>query len=192
MSWRWTSRPAAQHCRRGRRPAPPRSGRATRTAPPAPDCGPRAPARSNSSRMVGSRVLVGSSMTTSGARACSTCSRATLRFMPDESAAMGRSRSMSKRRARASRSPFDGLAAQPAEELDKLAAGHVLVKAQLARQVGDVPPGGDAVAPAVVAGDRRLARGRPEETQQQAQGGGLSRSVGAEKAEHFARRRPPG
>ena len=123
-----------------------------------------------------------------GAAARSTCSSATLRFMPDDSVAMGRSRSMSKRRARSSMSPLHRLTAQPAEELDELTAGHVLVQAQLARQVGDVAAGGDAVAPAVVAGDAGRPGGGPQEAQEQAQGRGLAGAVGAEQAEHLARR----
>jgi hypothetical protein len=56
--------------------------------------------------------------------------------------------------------PAQRLPAQPAEELDELPAVHVLVQPQLAGQVGDVPPGGDAVVPAVAAGDGRVAGGR--------------------------------
>ena len=46
--------------------------------------------------------------------------------------------------------------------------------------------GGDAVAPAVVAGDGRPAGGRPQEAEQQTQGGGFTRPVGAEKPENLA------
>ena len=72
-------------------------------------------------------------------------------------------------------------------KLDELPAGHVLVQAQFAGQVGDVPAGGDAVVPAVVAGD---GRGRPSAAGNPAAGAGrcLAGAVGAEQAEHLARR----
>ena len=82
----------------------------------------------------------------------------------------------------------DFLPAEAAEEADELAAGHVLVQPQLAGQVGDLAAGGHAVAPAVVAGDRRTAGGRPQEAEEQAQGRGLAGAVGTEKTEHLARR----
>ena len=83
----------------------------------------------------------------------------------------------------------DGLAAEPAEEVDELPAGHVLVEAQLAGQVGDVAAGGDAVVPAVVAGDRGAGRavGRRKPSSRR-RAVDLAGAVGAEQAEHLARR----
>src|SRR5262249_42675372 len=62
----------------------------------------------------------------------------------------------------------------------------VLVEAQLAGQVGDVPAGPDAVVPAVVAGDGGPARGRLEKAEQEAERGRLAGAVGAEQPERFA------
>src|SRR5262249_20046987 len=77
-------------------------------------------------------------------------------------------------------------AAQPVEEADQLPAGHVLVEAQLAGEVGDQLAGGAAVGPAVVPADGGAPAGGAQEAQQQAQGGGLAGPVGPEQADDLA------
>jgi hypothetical protein len=81
---------------------------------------------------------------------------------------------------------FVRLAAQPAEEADELPARHVFVQAQLPGEVSHVPAGGDTVVPAVVAGDGGAAGRRPEEAEQQAQGGRFPRAVRPQQPEDLA------
>ena len=56
------------------------------------------------------------------------------------------------------------------QELNELPAGHVFIEAELAGQIGDMAASGDAVAPAIMAGDGGPAGGRLEKSQQQPQG----------------------
>ena len=62
---------------------------------------------------------------------------------------MGREMSMSKRSARFLASWKIDLAAQAAEEANQLPAGHVLIKPQFARQIGDMPAGVETLVPAI-------------------------------------------
>src|SRR5262249_30354101 len=66
-------------------------------------------------------------------------------------------------------------------------AGHVLVEAQLAGQVGNEPAGGDAIVPAIVAVDGGVAAGGAKEAEEEAEGGGLAGAVGAEQTNDLAR-----
>src|SRR5438270_2949640 len=80
----------------------------------------------------------------------------------------------------------DRVAAKAADEMNELPAGHVIVKAKLAGQVSNLPPGGDAVAPAIVAGDHGLAGRRPEETHHEPDSRALAGAVGAEQADNLS------
>jgi hypothetical protein len=50
--------------------------------------------------------------------------------------------------------------------LNQLAAGHVLIEAQLAGKIGRVAPGRDALAPAIMACDERFAGGWTQKSKQ--------------------------
>src|SRR5438132_12488545 len=51
-----------------------------------------------------------------------------------------------------------------------------------------MPAGRDALAPTMVAGDARVPQRRLKKAEQQAQGRGFARTIGAQQAENFARR----
>ncbi len=81
-------------------------------------------------------------------------------------------------------------AAQVAPVAQGLLAGQPRVERVLAGQVAHAAADGDAVAARVEAEDLRLARRRPDQVEQEADGRRLAGAVGPEKAEHGAAPRP--
>jgi len=66
-----------------------------------------------------------------------------------------------------------------------VAPGHVAVETWLGGHVADERPGLEAIGLAVVPENRGSARARPEEVEQQPNGGGLAGAVQAEEAERL-------
>jgi hypothetical protein len=81
---------------------------------------------------------------------------------------------------------IDGPVLKPGEELDRFQPGQVEVEAQFSGQIADARPGFQALPPAILAEDVRLAAGRPEQVEQQPDGGRLARAVETEEPENFA------
>ncbi|MPM24863.1 hypothetical protein SDC9_71351 [bioreactor metagenome] len=82
-----------------------------------------------------------------------------------------------------------GVAApQPPEEVDNLAAGHVVPELHIAGDIGQTPVQLHIVPPGVAAQQLNLPRILFQQAQQNADGGGLARTVGADKAVNAALR----
>jgi len=77
--------------------------------------------------------------------------------------------------------------AQPAEELQQLAAGHVRIEREVRRQVADTAPDGDRIPVGIETEQARAAARRVQEIEQRADRRALARTVRPEKPEHLAR-----
>ncbi len=76
-------------------------------------------------------------------------------------------------------------AAQPAQEVDDLAAGQARPQGDVAGDVGQPAVQGHGVAPRVTAEQFGVARARAQQAEQDPQGGGLARAVRAEEGVHL-------
>jgi len=79
------------------------------------------------------------------------------------------------------------VAAQPAEDVDDLAARQLRPQADVARHVRQPPVQGYGVAPGIAAQQPDLARVCPQQSEQHTDGRGLAGAVGAEEAVHLTR-----
>ena len=84
------------------------------------------------------------------------------------------------------RSPEVVHAAHVGEERDQLAAGEPRVVREVAREVAEPRPDGEAVAAAVEAEERGRAARRVQQVEQRADGRRLAGAVRAQEAEHLA------
>ena len=78
------------------------------------------------------------------------------------------------------------------DKVQELLAGHIVKKADLSGDVPQLPLDALPLAPAIHSVNAAGARFRADESHQMADGGGLSRAVRPEEAEHFALPHPEG
>jgi len=105
---------------------------------------------------------------------------------PFESCRIGRSRFHLQAFAEHVARPCVDRAAQSGERVELLATGESIAQSEIARQIPDVATRGDAVRMRIAAEDRRTARGRMDEPEEEADRRRLACPVGAEVAEHLA------
>ena len=135
----------------------------------------------------GSRPEVGSSIRNSSTSAASAATSATFCRLPFEYA-----RPFVRVQLEALEKPVATArvqtAAQPAEQVDGLAAGQVRPQSHIARHVGQPPVQVDGVPPRIAAEQAGLARIRTQQPEQNPDRGRLPGAVGSEEAVHLARR----
>ena len=78
------------------------------------------------------------------------------------------------------------LPVEAGEEIERFQPRQVEVKPQFSGQVADARPGVEALGPAVVTEDERLAAGGPEQIEQETDGRGLARAIQPEEAKTLA------
>ena len=144
----------------------------------------------NTSSMSGSSPDVGSSRISSSTSAASAATSATFCRLPFEYVRPFLVGSSSKRSSSAARRRGIEAAAQPAEQVDRLAAGEVGPEVHVAGDVREPPVQRDRVAPRVAAEQARRARVGAQQAEQHADRRRLARAVRPEEAVDLAAARP--